>query len=192
MVKAQADVEAAKQAEDAAQMLDSRKKLLEQGALARKLVDEAQVAYAQAHSQLLAAQEHLRALQSVGKQEQIKTAAAQVEAARSHLQSLEAQLAYSRDPQPDFRRDRRPPALRRRDGEARHAAAHRDGHLEGGGARQRSAEPGGPDRSDSPRSSRSRTATSELQGKVTVVSPATDPQHTTVQVWIESTIRASG
>ena len=119
-----------RQAEEAAKkLLDSREKLFQQGALARRLVDEAQVAYAQAHGALLAAQEHLRTLQSVGKEEQIKTAAAQVEAARSHLQSSQAQVSYSRDPQPDRRRGRRPSALRRRDGQRRHAAAHRDGHL---------------------------------------------------------------
>src|SRR5258705_12159255 len=44
IVKAQTDVDTAKQAEDAAtRLLENRKKLLEQGALARKLVDDAQV-----------------------------------------------------------------------------------------------------------------------------------------------------
>ncbi len=65
VVKAQTDVDTAKQTEDAAKkVLDNREKLFQQGALARKLVDEAQVAYAQAHGALLSAQEHLRALQS--------------------------------------------------------------------------------------------------------------------------------
>src|SRR5215467_6960493 len=69
VVKAQTDVDAAKQAEEAAQRLvDNRKKLNEQGALARKLVDDAQVSYVQAHSTLVAAQEHFRTLQSAGKQ----------------------------------------------------------------------------------------------------------------------------
>src|ERR1035437_9154588 len=96
VVKAQTDVDTAKQTGDAAKkLLDNREKLFQQGALARKLVDDAQVAYAQAHGALLSAQEHLRALQSVGKQEQIKTAASQVDAARSHLQSSQAQVSYS-------------------------------------------------------------------------------------------------
>ena len=104
VVKAQTDVDAAKQTEEAAKkLLDNREKLFQQGALARKLVDEAQVAYAQAHGALLSAQEHLRALQSVGKEEQIRTAAAQVEAARSHLQSSQAQVSYSQIHQPDLR-----------------------------------------------------------------------------------------
>src|SRR5581483_12325009 len=81
---------------DAAQrVLESRKKLLEQGAIARKLVDDAQVTYAQAKGQVEAAKEHLKALQSVGKQEQVKGAQAQVEAARGHLQGAEAQVGYS-------------------------------------------------------------------------------------------------
>src|SRR6185369_15542681 len=96
IVKAQTDVDTATQTENAAKkLLDNREKLFLQGALARKLVDDAQVAYAQAHGALLSAQEHLRALQSVGKQEQIRTAASQVDAARSHLQSSQAQLSYS-------------------------------------------------------------------------------------------------
>src|SRR5215475_4658649 len=96
MVKAQTDVESARQAEEAAQrLLENRKRLNEQGALARKLVDDAQVAWYQAHSQHEAAVEHLRALQSVGRAEQIKTAAAQVEAAKSHLQGAEVQVNYS-------------------------------------------------------------------------------------------------
>src|ERR1035438_1278434 len=65
IVKAQTDVDSDKQTEDAAKkLLDNREKLFQQGALARKLVDDAQVTYAQAHGALLSAQEHLRALQS--------------------------------------------------------------------------------------------------------------------------------
>jgi len=96
-VKAQTDVDAARQTSDAAKkVLDSRQKLFDQGALARRQVDEAQVAYAQASSQLRAAEEHLRAVQAVSGAEQRNTAAAQVESAKAHNQSLEAQLNYSR------------------------------------------------------------------------------------------------
>src|SRR6185503_4229898 len=73
----------------------SRQQLLKEGATARKTVDEAQVAYAQAKSQFDTAEQHLKSLQSVGKQEQIKTAAAQVEAAKGHYASAEAQVGYS-------------------------------------------------------------------------------------------------
>src|SRR5260370_14956932 len=96
VTKAQADVQAARQAADAAQkLLENRQKLLQEGALARKLVDDAQVAYAQARSQYETAQSHLKALQSVGKQEQIKGAAAQVDAAKGHQQAAQEQVGYA-------------------------------------------------------------------------------------------------
>jgi len=93
---AQANVQAAKETLDAAQkLLANREKLFHDGALARKLVDDAQVAYAQARSQYDTAEEHLKALMSVGKQEQLKGAAAQAEAAKAHFQGAEAQVNYS-------------------------------------------------------------------------------------------------
>ena len=186
VVKAQTDVDAAKQADAAAQrLLDNRKKLVEQGALARKLVDDAEVAYAQAHSNLLAAQEHLRTLQSVGKGEQIKTAEAQVDAARSHVQTTDAQLSYSQIRSPI-------------------SGVVSDRPLYAG----EMATPGAPlvtvvdisklvARVNVPQNQVSSIkvghpavvtqvdSTEPLQGKVTVVSPATDAATTTVQVWIE-------
>jgi multidrug efflux pump subunit AcrA (membrane-fusion protein) len=186
VVKAETDVEAAKQAEEAAQrLLESRKKLFEQGALARRLVDEAQVAYVQAHSTYQSAQEHLRTLQSVGKEEQIKTAAAQVEAARSHLQSTEAQVIYSQiyspisgviADRPMYAGETAQPGtplltvmdistvVARVNVPQNQASSIRVGHA---------AVLTQPDITD------------QLQGKVTVVSPATDAATTTVQVWIE-------
>jgi len=69
ITKAQADVDAARQSLDAAKkLLDSRQQLLTEGALPRKSVDEAQVAYTQAKGQFDTAQQHLQALQNVGKQ----------------------------------------------------------------------------------------------------------------------------
>lgn len=186
VVKAQTDVDAAKQADAAAQrLLDNRRKLVEQGALARKLVDDAEVAYAQAHSNLLAAQEHLRTLQSVGKGEQIKTAEAQVEAARSHVQTTDAQLSYSqiRSPisgvvsdRPLYAGEMATPGtplvtvvdiskvVARVNVPQNQVASVKVGH------------PAIVTQADSAES---------LQGKVTVVSPATDAATTTVQVWIE-------
>src|SRR5579872_2570423 len=82
VVKAQTDLDAARQASEAAKrLLDSREELFKEGALPRRQVDEQRVNYAQANAAFLSAQEHLRALQSVSKEEQIKTAAAQVESA---------------------------------------------------------------------------------------------------------------
>src|ERR1051326_4234032 len=97
VVKAQTDVTSAREAADAAKrVLDSRTELFKQGALARRQVEEAQVNYAKARGDLLADEEHLRALQSVGKEEQVKVAAAQVESAKSHEANAQAQLSYTR------------------------------------------------------------------------------------------------
>ena len=187
IVKAQTDVDIATQTEDAAKkLLDNREKLFQQGALARKLVDDAQVAYAQAHGALLSAQEHLHALQSVGKQEQIKTATSQVEAARSHLQSSQAQVSYSQIVSPI-------------------AGVVADRPLYAG----EMATPGSPlvtvmdiskviaranvpqNQSASVKVGQPATITQvdtnqTVEGKVTVVSPATDPNSTTIQVWVQA------
>jgi RND family efflux transporter MFP subunit len=187
IVKAQTDVDSDQQAEDAARkLLDNREKLFQQGALARKLVDDAQVAYAQAHGALVAAQEHLRTLQAVGKQEQIKTASSQVEAARSHLQSSQAQVSYSQIVSPI-------------------SGVVADRPLYAG----EMATPGSPlvtvmdiskiiaranvpqNQSASVKVGQPATITQldtnqTVPGTVTVVSPATDPNSTTIQVWVQA------
>ena len=95
-VKAKTDVQSAQQQLDAAQKLvESRRNLFQQGALARRLVDEAEVQYAAAKAALDTAREHLRAQQSVGNQEQVRAAEAQLEAARGQYRSAEAQVSYS-------------------------------------------------------------------------------------------------
>jgi multidrug efflux pump subunit AcrA (membrane-fusion protein) len=187
VVKAQTDVDSARQADEAAKkLLDNRRNLLQQGALARKLVDDAEVAYAQAHSAYLAAQEHQRALQSAGKEEQIKTASAQVEAARSHLQSSEAQVAYTQILSPI-------------------SGVIADRPLYAG----EMATPGTPlvtvmdiskvvarvnvpqkqavsVKIGQPASITQVDTDVKVDGKVVVVSPATDPNSTTVQVWVQA------
>jgi multidrug efflux pump subunit AcrA (membrane-fusion protein) len=187
VVTAQTDVNAAKQQLDAAQtVLESRKKLFQEGALAKKLVDDQQVAVAQAQAQYQSAQEHLRTLQSVGKQEQIRGAQAQVDAARAQYQSAQAQVAYSevRSPISGVVADR--PLY--------------EGNV---------AQPGTPlftivdvssivARANVPQlqamqvragqdaTIRLTDGSLELPGKVTVVSPSTDPASTTVQVWVRA------
>src|ERR1700722_1247670 len=97
VVKAQTDLEAARQARDSAKkVLDSREKLFKEGALAARQVDESRLAYVQAQGQYQAAEEHLKTLQGVGKEEQTKSAAAQVQTAKAHYESQQAQVAYSR------------------------------------------------------------------------------------------------
>jgi multidrug efflux pump subunit AcrA (membrane-fusion protein) len=187
VTKAQTDVEAARQATDAAKrVLDSRAQLLKEGALARRLVDEAQVNYVQANSNFQASQEHLRALQNVGKQEQVRTASAQVDAAKYHAATTAAQLSYSQihapksgivADRPLFEGDMASPTtplltivdinnvVARVNVPIAQATALRVGM------------PATLNFTDNP---------ATLEGKVTVVSPASDANSTTVQVWIEA------
>ena len=94
--KARQDVTASKQVLDAAQKVyESRKQLLEEGAIARRLVDEANVAYVQARSNYDIATEHLRALDRISQPEQTKGAQAQADAAKARYDAALAQLSYS-------------------------------------------------------------------------------------------------
>ncbi len=184
-VKAKADVDAGEQQLEAARkLLESRQSLFQQGALARKQVDEAQVAFSQAKSQLDAARAHLRALERTGARAQIRGAQAQVEAARAHYQAAEAQLAYAeiRSPLTGVISDRPlyagemasagMPLLTVMDISRIVARANVPQNqavlLRVGDAATIEA------------------AGADAPGKVTVVSPATDPASTTVQVWVEA------
>ena len=186
VTKAEADVQSAQQTLDAAQkLLENRQKLFEQGALARKLVDDAQVSYAQAKSQLETAQAHLRVLQNVGKEEQIKTAQAQVEAARGHLQSAEAQVTYSevRSPISGVVADRPLYA-----GEMASAGTPLLTVMDISRVVARVNVPQSQAATVKVGQPATITQTGQgdkLEGKVTVVSPATDANSTTVQVWVQ-------
>src|ERR1700680_1726963 len=185
VTKAEADVQSAQQTLDAAQkLLENRQQLFEQGALARKRVDDAQVSYAQAKSQLEPAQAHLRVLQNVGKEEQVKTAQAQVEAAQGHLQSAEAQVSYSevRSPISGVVADRPLNA-----GEMASAGTPLLTIVDIARVVARVNVP----QSEATTVKVGQPATitqtgqgDKLEGKVTVVSPATDTNSTTVQVWV--------
>src|SRR6185437_14894946 len=94
--KAQADVQTAQQALEAAKKVyESRVELQRQGALAQKLVDDAKVAMVQAQSQFDTAQRHLEALNQVGQRESIRSAQAQMDAAKAHLENAKVQLSYA-------------------------------------------------------------------------------------------------
>ena len=186
LTKAQTDVAAAREAQDAAKkLLDNREQLFKEGALARKLVDEAQVASAQARANFETAQQHLRSLQSVGQAEQIKTAAAQVEAAKGRFDATQAQVSYSeiRSPFAGVVTDRPlypgelattgAPLLTVMDMSkivARiNMAQDQARDVKVGNAATLTVEGGEP-----------------VAGKVTVVSPAADANSTTVQVWVQA------
>jgi RND family efflux transporter MFP subunit len=187
VTKAQTDADAARQSLDAAQkLLDSRQQLLKEGALARKSVDEAQVAYAQAKAQFETAQQHLQALQAVGKQEQINTAASQVESAKGQYQSAQAQVAYSQIKSPinGVVTDRPLYA-----GEMAAAGAPLLTVMDMSAvvARVSMAQDQAKDLKVGAEATLTAADGSEpVAGKVTVVSPAVDPNTTTVQVWVQA------
>jgi HlyD family secretion protein len=184
---AQANLQAAKEALDASKkLLVSREQLYRENALARRQVDEAQVAYAQARGQYETAQEQLKTLQSVGKEEQIKAAKAQAEAAEAHYNGAEAQFGYSeiRSPITGVITDRPvwegemasagTPLLTVMD--VSRVVARANVPLE-----QAAALKVGDDAAITP-----ADGSEEVPGKVIVVSPAVDANTTTVQVWVQA------
>jgi HlyD family secretion protein len=185
VAKAKTDIASAQQAADAARVVvENRQNLLKEGALARKMVDDAELASAQAKTQLQAAQDHLHALDGAGKEEQTKGAQAQVETARGLLQAAEAQLAYAevRSPISGVVADRPVNA-----GEMASAGTPLLTIMDTSRVVARVNVP----QSQSTAVKVGQTATltqtgstDTLEGRVTVVSPATDANTTTVQVWI--------
>jgi len=187
VVKAETDVESDKQQLDAAQkLLDSQTDLFRQGALASRRVDEARVQFVTAKTQLQAAQEHLRALNSVSKGDQISTARAQVQAAQAQLLSADAQLGYAQihspiggvvADRPIYEGDMAVPGtplitiMDISRVVARVNIPQNQGNLVkvGQAAEVIQADSG-----------------QQVPGKVIVVSPATDANSTTIQVWIQA------
>lgn len=183
--KSKQDVRAAKETADATRKVyESRQDLYKQGALARKLIDDAAVAYAQARSQYDIAQKHLAALQSVGQQAQIKGLEAQVDTAKAHYQGSEAQLSYSeiRSPISGVVTDRPiypgematagSPLMTIMDVSSiiarANVAVDQAVYVKVGDA------------------ATITTPAGDAQGRVTVVSPAVDPNTTTVEIWVQA------
>jgi HlyD family secretion protein len=183
--KAQSDVMSSKQALDAAQKVyDSRVELLNQGAIARKLVDDAKVALVQAQAAYDNANRHLQALNSVSRKEQIAGAQAQVDAARARTQSAQAQISYSelRSPIDGVVSDRSVfPGEMAAAGTALMTIVDISQVL---------AKANLPvnDAADVKVGMPATVSFNgeDTPGKVTVVSPAVDPNTTTVQVWVQA------
>jgi multidrug efflux pump subunit AcrA (membrane-fusion protein) len=185
--KAKGDAQVAKENLDATQKVyDSRQELYKQGALPRKDLDQAAVNLVQAKSQFDVAQKHLDALLAVGKQQTIKSAAGQLESAKGKYLGAEAQLGYSeiRSPITGVVTDRPlypgemastgTPLITVMDLSQVIARAHipqEEAALLKVGDKASIAVP----EEDDP-----------LPGKVTVVSPALDPNSTTVEVWVQA------
>ena len=184
--KAELDVKSTQEVLDATQKLyESRKNLYQQGALPRKELDQAQVAYVQARSQFEIAQKHLSALQSVGKQQRLKAAAGQLTAAKGKYEGAQAQLAYTeiRSPIAGVVADR--PLY---PGETATAGTPIITVVNTSEVIARAHIPqdqaallkvGDPATVSAP------GLNSPIPGTVTVVSPAADPNSTTIEVWVK-------
>ena len=185
--KAELDLQTAQQELDAQQKLfNSRQDLFKQGALPRKDLDAAAVSLAQARSAYNIAKRHLDGLNAVGKQGAIKTANGQLTSAKGKLLNSEAQLSYSevRSPISGFITDRplypgemastATPLLTVMDISQVIAKAHIP-------------------QSDALQLHKGDAATISLagldkpiEGKVSLISPALDPNSTTVEVWVQA------
>ena len=94
--KAELDTASSKAAADAQKkIVDSRKELFQQGALPRRELDAAEVALAQAESQYQQSQKVLDDLRRSGKEQAVKSAGGQFNAAKGKLLGAEAALSYS-------------------------------------------------------------------------------------------------
>jgi RND family efflux transporter MFP subunit len=185
--KAEIDVRTTKDVMDQAQKLfESRQTLLKEGAISQKDVNDAQVAFVQARNQHELALKHLESQQTVAKEQTVRAAAAQRNAAKAHVESAQAQLSYSRITSPisGVVTDRpiytgemasnSAPMITIMDLSQIVARAHvsqEEAMQLKVGDKASLVVPDG---------------AAPLPGKVTVISPALDPLNTTVEVWVQA------
>lgn len=188
--QAQLNVNATKQGSDSAQLVyQSRLKLYRSGAIARNLMNESHVAYIQARNQYQIAEARLKGLEAVGHTEALRLAAGQLAAAKGQYEAALANLQYSeiRSPINGVITDRPlyegqmatagKPMMTVMD--LAHVIAHayispeQAAILHVGDLAALSPGDG----------------LDAVPAKVTVVSPALDPNSTTVQVWVEAANR---
>jgi HlyD family secretion protein len=185
--KAKLDALAAKQSLDAEEKVyQSRQDLFAQGALPRKELDASRVSYTQARNTYDIAQRHLDALLAIGRQQELKSAAGQLQSAKGKFMVAEAQLSYSEIRSPiDGAVTDRPlfagemttagtPVITVMDISQIIAKAHiaqAQAELLKAGDAATLTVPGVDD---------------PVNGKVTLISPALDPNSTTVEVWVEA------
>jgi len=180
-------VEAAQRALDAQQKVyNSRQELFQQGALPRKELDQAGVDLTNARNLYEIANRHLEALKAIGEKQTLKSAQGQLASAKGQYQGAEAQLSYSEIHSPiNGVITDRPlyagetaaagvPLLTVMDTAQVIAKAHipqTDAALLKLGDPATLTVPGEED---------------PVKGKVTVISPALDPNSTTVEVWVQA------
>jgi len=185
--KAEADAQQAQQALDAQEkVFQSRQQLFDQGALPRKELDQSRVDLTAARNQNAIAKKHLDSLLAIGKQQTLKGAAGQLESAKGKYLGAEAQLSYSeiRSPIDGVITDRPlypgemaaagTPLLTVMDLSSVIAKAHipqSDAAALKLNDKGTISAPG---------------LETAIEGKVTVISPALDPNSTTVEVWLEA------
>jgi HlyD family secretion protein len=185
--KAEADAQQAQQALDAQEKIfQSRQQLFDQGALPRKELDQSRVDITQARNQYAIAKQHLDTLMATGKQQELVAAEGQLESAEGKYRGAQAQLSYSeiRSPINGVITDRPlypgemaaagTPLLTVMDISSVIAKAHIPQDEAAAlkvGDKGSMTVPG---------------IAEPIDGKVTVVSPALDPNSTTVEVWFEA------
>jgi RND family efflux transporter MFP subunit len=184
--KAELELQSTKEEFDADQKLyTSRQELFQQGALPRKDLDQAGVALAQAKGQFQLAEHHLEALKSVTRAQTLKSATGQLASAKGKYEGAAAQMGYSeiRSPIDGVVTDRPTypgetaaagvPLLTVMDTSSVIAKAHIP--------QDQAAllQPGAPATLTAP-------GAVTAEGKVTLISPALDPNSTTVEIWIEA------
>ena len=185
--KAEGDAQQAQLALDAQEKIfQSRQQLFDQGALPRKELDQSRVDVTQARNQYGIAKQHLDTLMATGKQQELEAAAGQLESAKGKYLGAQAQLSYSeiRSPIDGVITDRPlypgemaaagTALLTVMDISSVIAKAHipqADAAMLKVGDTGSMTVPG----FDQP-----------IEGKVTIVSPALDPNSTTVEVWLEA------
>jgi RND family efflux transporter MFP subunit len=185
--KAELDAASSKAAADAQKkIVDSRRELFQQGALPRRELDAAEVALAQAESQYQQSQKVLDDLRRSGKEQAVKSAGGQFNAAKGKLLGAEAALSYSyiKSPINGVVTDRplyagelataNQPLLTVMDNTSLIAKAHISqaqavGLKKGAEAEIKIAGQDDP-----------------IPAKLSLVSPALDPGSTTIEVWVQA------
>ena len=186
--KAELDTASSKAAADAQKkIVDSRKELFQQGALPRRELDAAEVALAQAESQYQQSQKVLDDLRRSGKEQAVKSAGGQFNAAKGKLLASEAALSYSyiKSPINGVVTDRplyagelataNQPLLTVMDNTSLIAKAHISQTQAAGLRKGAEAEIKIAGQDDDP-----------VPAKLSLVSPALDPGSTTIEVWVQA------
>jgi|SRR5438270_9909316 len=187
IAKTEQDVQTARQELDAQQKLySSREELFQQGALPRKDLDAAGVSLAQARSAYNLAKRHLDGLNAVGRQGALKSAQGQLTSAKGKLLNAEAQLSYTeiRSPINGYVTDR--PLY---PGEMASTAGPLMTVMDLSQVVAKAHVP----QSDALQLHNGDTASITLagmekpvSGKVSLISPALDPNSTTVEIWVQA------